>query len=86
MEGVATLRYVKRWERRQAEERQTTIFREYSEEEQLIMDCFGSQSIVNLDDLIVKTDLSTTKRASLLLNLEFDGILMALPGKRYQRC
>ena len=86
MEGVATLRYVMRWERRQAEERQTTIFREFSEEEQLIMDCFGSQSIVNLDDLIVKTDLSTTKLASLLLNLEFDGILMALPGKRYQRC
>lgn len=86
MESVTNLRYVMRWERRQPEERQTSIFRDFSEEEQLIMDCFETQPIVNLDDLIVKTDLSTTKLAGLLLNLEFDGILMALPGKRYQRC
>ena len=86
MESVANLRYVMRWERRHPEKRQTTIFREFTEEEQLIMNCFDGQSIVNLDDLIVKTDLPTTKLASLLLNLEFDGILMALPGKRYQRC
>lgn len=86
MESVANLRYVMRWERRRPKERQTSIFREFSEEEQKIMDCFVNQSIMNLDDLIVKTDLPTTKLASLLLNLEFDGILMALPGKRYQRC
>ena len=87
MESVANLRYVMRWEREKTqEERQTTIFREFSPEEQKIMDCFGSQSIVSLDDLIIKTELPTTKLASLLLNLEFDGILMALPGKRYQRC
>ena len=86
MESVANLRYVMRWERRQNEERQTTIFREFNEEEQLIMNCFDGQNIVGLDDMIVKTNLPTTKLASLLLNLEFDGILMALPGKRYQRC
>ena len=85
MESVANLRYVMRWERQHGEERQTTIFRELTEDEEKIMDCFEKQSIVNLDDLIVKTDLPTTKLASLLLNLEFDGILMALPGKRYQR-
>ena len=50
------------------------------------MDCFFGKSVVNLDDLIVNTGLPTTKLASLLLNLEFDGIVMALPGKRYQRC
>lgn len=86
MESVANLRYVMRWEQRQSEERQTTIFRDFSDEEKKIMDCFGNKSVVNLDDLIVSTDLPTTKLASLLLNLEFDGILMALPGKRYQRC
>ncbi len=86
MESVANLRYVMRWERRQNEERQTTIFREFSEEEQLIINCFDGQNIAGLDDMIVKTNLPTTKLASLLLNLEFDGILMALPGKRYQRC
>ena len=50
------------------------------------MDCFGSNAVINLDDIIVKTELPTTKIAALLLNLEFDGVLMALPGKRYQKC
>ena len=87
MESVANLRYVMRWEQQKTlEERQTTIFREFSNEEKRIMDCFGENSVVSLDDLIVDTELPTTKLASLLLNLEFDGIVMALPGKRYQRC
>ena len=86
MESVTNLRYVMRWERQKSqEERQTTIFREFSDEEKKIMDCFGAKGIVTLDDLIVGTELPTTKLASLLLNLEFDGIVMALPGKRYQR-
>lgn len=85
MESVSNLRYVMRWEPRQPEERQTTIFRALSDDEKRIMDCFGDKNTVNLDDLIVGTELPTTKLASLLLNLEFDGIVMAMPGKRYQR-
>ena len=87
MESVAQLRYVMRWDRPASSDgHQTSLFRTFSDEEQKIMDCFNDQNIVKLDDLIVETDLPTTKLASLLLNLEFDGILMALPGKRYQRC
>ena len=87
MENADSLRYVMRWERMKSpEERQTTLFREFSDEEKRIMDCFGDKKTVTLDDLIVGTELPTTKLASLLLNLEFDGIVMALPGKRYQRC
>lgn len=87
MESVSQLRYVMRWDRPAPEEgHQISLFREFSKEETMIMDCFEGKKIVSLDDLIVKTDLPTTKLASLLLNLEFDGILLALPGKRYQRC
>ena len=85
MESVADLRYVMRWERPHPEERQTTLFRDFTDEEKRIMDCFGAQQVVSLDDLIVNTGLPTTKLAALLLNLEFDGIVRALPGKRYQR-
>ena len=86
MESVTDLRYVMRWEQpTPAPGRQTTLFREYTPDERKIMDCFGDQPITSLDDLIVQTGLSTTLLASLLLNLEFDGIVRALPGKRYQR-
>ena len=86
LENVDNLRYVMGWERPKQQERQTTLFRTFSDEEKRIMDCFGKQNTVSLDDLIVGTGLSFPKLSSLLLNLEFDGILLALPGKRYQRC
>ena len=87
IESVANLRYVMHWDRPSSSDgHQTVLFREFSDDEKKVMDCFVGRGIVTLDDLIVKTDLPTTKLASLLLSLEFDGILMALPGKRYQRC
>ena len=86
MESVLNLRYIMRWNSETKSEKQTALFREFSEEEQRIMDCFGSNATIGLDDIIVKTDLPTTKIAALLLALEFDGVLMAMPGKRYQKC
>ena len=86
MESVLNLRYIMRWTSETKNEKQTALFREFTAEEKLIMDCFGSNAVVNLDDIIVKTELPTTKIAAILLTLEFDGVLMALPGKRYQKC
>ena len=86
MESVLNLRYIMRWDSETKSEKQTAMFREFTPEEKLIMDCFGSSSVVNLDDIIVKTELPTTKIAAILLTLEFDGVLMAMPGKRYQKC
>ena len=86
MESVVNLRYVMGWDMKKKVEKQTALFREYTEEEKLILDCFGSNAVVGLDDIIVNTGLPTTKIAATLLSLEFDGLLLALPGKRYQRC
>ena len=65
--------------------KQMRLFRDFSEEEKIIMDVFEDKNIVHLDDIIVNTDLSPSKIASVLLSLEFDGVLTALPGKRYQK-
>lgn len=86
IEGVQNLRYVMGWNVEKKIEKQTALFREYTEEEKLVMDSFGQNAVVALDDMIVNTGLPTTKLAAILLSLEFDGVLMALPGKRYQRC
>jgi DNA processing protein len=75
-----------RWDSASKTEKQTALFREFTPEEKLVMDCFGANAVINLDDIIVKTELPTTKIAAILLTLEFDGVLMALPGKRYQKC
>ena len=86
MESVLNMRYVMRWDSETKSEKQTALFREFTDEEKKVMDCFGNNAVVSLDDIIVKSELPTTKIAALLLNLEFDGVLMALPGKRYQKC
>lgn len=80
------IRYVMRWDvETKVVAKQMRLFRDFSEEEKKVMDIFVEKSIVHLDDIIVGTDLSPSKIASVLLSLEFDGVLTALPGKRYQK-
>ena len=86
MNSIEDLRSIMRWdEEKKQTPRQMRMFREFSAEEQKVMDVFGDDNIVYLDKIITDTDLSPTKIASVLLSLEFDGILTALPGKRYQK-
>ena len=84
--GAADIRYVMRWDvDTKVVAKQMRMFRDFSEDERKVMDIFESHNIVHLDDIIVGTDLSPSKIASVLLSLEFDGVLTALPGKRYQK-
>ena len=84
--NATDMRYVMRWDvDTKIVSKQMRMFRDFSEEEKKIMDVFGKNNIVHLDDIIVGTELSPSKIASVLLSLEFDGILTALPGKRYQK-
>lgn len=83
---VDDLRSVMRWnDDKKVVAKQMRMFRDFSEEEQKVMDVFGNESVVYLDKIITDTMLSPTKIASILLSLEFDGVLVALPGKRYQK-
>lgn len=80
------IRYVMRWDHNtKVIAKQMRMFRDFSEEEQIVMDMFKDSDIVYLDTIITETQLSPTKIASILLSLEFDGVLSALPGKRYQK-
>ena len=80
------LRYVMRWDvDTKVVSKQMRMFRDFSDDEKKVMEVFKNNNVMHLDDLIVNTELSPTKLASVLLSLEFDGILTALPGKRYQK-
>ena len=84
--GAADIRYVMRWDvDTKVVAKQMRLFRDFSEDEKKVMDVFAKDNVVHLDDIIVGTDLSPSKIASILLSLEFDGVLTALPGKRYQK-
>ena len=84
--NATDIRYVMRWDvDTKVVSKQMRLFRDFSDEEKKVMGVFENNSIVHLDDIIVGTDLSPSKIASVLLSLEFDGVLTALPGKRYQK-
>lgn len=84
--GAADIRYMMRWDvDTKVVAKQLRLFRDFSEDEKIVMDVFAKNNVVHLDDIIVGTDLSPSKIASILLSLEFDGVLTALPGKRYQK-
>ncbi len=86
MLDVSGLRSVMRWdEEKKIVPKQMKMFREFSEEENVVMSLFDGNDIVYLDEIITETRYSPTKIASILLMLEFDGVLAALPGKRYQK-
>lgn len=83
---VSDLRSIMRWdESKKVVAKQMRLFREFNDEERLVMKLFEESDVVYLDKIITETLLSPTKIASILLSLEFDGILTALPGKRYQK-
>lgn len=83
---INDLRSMMRWnDDKKVVPRQMRLFREFNEDEKMVMCLFEENDVVYLDKIITETMLSPTKIASVLLSLEFDGILSALPGKRYQK-
>ena len=80
------IRYVMRWDTQtKTIPKQLKMFRDFSDDEKMILNLYENVDIKNLDDIITETRLSSSKIASILLSLEFDGIVKALPGKRYQK-
>lgn len=84
IENASNLRYLMGWENQSPKQGvQTKLFRAFSDEEQLVLDAFGTGNECDIDALILHTNLPSSKLAAVLLTLEFDGVLVALPGKRY---
>ncbi len=86
IESAADLRYIMRWEKDKTSGNhyQTTLFRDFSDDEQQIIQVFNGAQECGIDEIMVKSQLSVSKIASCLLTMEFDGILSALPGKKYR--
>ena len=62
---AADIRYVMRWDvDNKVIPKQLRMFRDFSEDEQKVMDVFAGNNLVHLDDIIVGTDLSPSKIAS----------------------
>ena len=84
LEGAQDLIYIMRWNQAEkASAVQRSLFLALSNEEQQIADLLQSQKDMAIDQLTVALSKTPSEMAAILLNLEFQGVIRSLPGKRY---
>jgi len=77
--------YIMGWDdRRRKEKRQTELFIELSEEEKYILSMIQATGSMGIDQLVIQSGINPSKVASALLNMEFSGLILSLPGKQYK--
>lgn len=86
MTSIRDLQYIMNWDVGVRPQRhQPVVLKGYSAEEQeIIKVLLENNKQLTMDEVSWKTNLSIGKTASLLLTLEFKGIVSSLPGKVYK--
>jgi DNA processing protein len=83
--SVKDLEYIMNWTAEKAKPASVKIsFDGLPEDEQAVLTQLQIKGPVPMDELSWKTGLAVSALASTLLNLEFKGLVKALPGKQYQ--
>jgi DNA processing protein len=85
VETAADIEYVMGWEQKtgHAPAKQMTLFHDLSEEEQQILQILKEHDTVGMDALSYHTNIAIGRLSSLLLQMEFKGLIKNLPGKQY---
>ena len=64
--------------------KQRELFIELSPEEKIIVDMLKEKEMMSIDELNFKSELSSSRVATTILNLELQNIIASLPGKMYK--
>ena len=85
IDSVADIEYILGWENNLAKTDavQSKMFVELSSEEELMAGLLSDEGKLGIDMLSIKSNLPMSKVSSLLLKMEFKGLIRALPGKIY---
>jgi DNA processing protein len=83
LEGASDIADVLGWGMSSENGRQQSLFVALSEKEQFIVDALSDTRELSIDKLCKNTQIEPGEMASLLLDLEFRGLIKAKPGKRF---
>lgn len=84
LESAADIGYIMRWdETDKSRIVQKSLFIDFTEEEQKLIDILNAKDSVTVDELSHLLKLPHSNLANMLLNLEFKGAIRSLPGKKY---
>ncbi len=86
LNSVKDIEYIMNWEAGESKANQLSLnINDFDPEERLVIEELQQfDQPLHLDNLSWKTKVSASKLASILLNLEFKGYVISLPGKQYQ--
>lgn len=86
IENGSNLTYFMGWEKsNQQINQQPKLFLELNTGEQTIYDCILLSKEISIDKISITTGIKTSLVASILLKLEFEGLVRALPGKLFRK-
>ena len=71
------------WETKDQTPKEMQLFPDITEEEQTVIDIFGTENELHINKLNASLDMPVSKILSLLIELEFKGVIQTLPGGRY---
>lgn len=85
LENAEDIRSILNWNtgKEEIQDRQTKLFVPLTDEEKAIIDLLQEEDEAGIDKLTFNTKIDHTKIASILLEMEFKGLIRMIPGKRY---
>jgi DNA processing protein len=86
IQSAKDISYLLNWndEKENKKSVQRQLFLDLSPDEELIVSTLREKGDMEIDTLLLETLLMPAKAASVLLNLEFEGVIRCLPGKVYR--
>lgn len=63
---------------------QRKLIVDFNQDEQQIVSLLLTKQTLNVDDILMETNFNMSKLATVLLNLEMNGVIRCLPGKVYE--
>lgn len=83
--NAADICYMMSWDQSpQAMHIQQKLFTDLDEQERKVYEYLESKKEADIDEIYLNSGFTASKVASILLKLEFDGLIRSLPGKRYK--
>ena len=83
LESAEDLAYIMGWQRKSIAEKQQEFFVELNEKEQEVVETLNINGECSFDKLAFEVQSQNSQLATLLLNLEFKGIIKSIPGNRF---
>jgi len=85
IQSVKDIEYIMGWEaKKKVQKKQTQLFAELTPEQKVVTAILSKNDRIAIDELSLQAKLPMSKTASLLLELEFSGLVKSFPGKVYK--